>query len=119
MQLISLVEISKIFNQRRSKVLWFTGLSGAGKTTIAEGTYEYLIKKGIRVKILDGDKIRSEMHYNLGFTKEDIEENNEKNIEPGKILTNDKSGTVVKAGEDSVRLIKMEPMVKIQPGSYL
>ena len=48
-----------------------------------------------------------------------VVENSKKNIEPGKVLTVNKSGTVVKAGEDSVRLIKMEPMVKIQPGSYL
>jgi len=64
--------------QKRSKVLWFTGLSGSGKTTIAEGTYQHLIKNGKKVKILDGDKIRGEIHYNLGFTKMDIEKNNKK-----------------------------------------
>ena len=43
----------------------------------------------------------------------------DKNIEPGKVLAFDKSGTVVKAGKDSVRLIVTEPVLEIQPGNYL
>lgn len=46
-------------------------------------------------------------------------ENSNKNIEPGKVLLVDEIGTVVKAGEDSVRLTKTEPVMEIQPGSYL
>lgn len=48
-----------------------------------------------------------------------VVENSRKNIEPGKVLTANESGTVVKAGEDSVRLIKTEPILEIQPGRYL
>ena len=60
----------------KSTILWFTGLSGAGKTTIAKTTYDFLINKDYKVKILDGDEIRSKIHSNLGFSKEDIEQNN-------------------------------------------
>ena len=48
-----------------------------------------------------------------------VVENNEKNIEPGKIISADENGTVVKAGEDSIRLVKTEPILGIQQGSYL
>jgi methionyl-tRNA formyltransferase len=48
-----------------------------------------------------------------------VVENRKKNIEPGKVLSVDESGTVVKAGEDSVWLIKTEPILDIRPGSYL
>ena len=46
-------------------------------------------------------------------------ENNKKNIEPGKVLTVDESGTVVKTGENSVRLEKTDPVLEIRIGSYL
>jgi len=51
-------------------VLWFTGLSGAGKSTIADGVYDYLIKKGCKVERLDGDVVRS-VFPNTGFSKEE------------------------------------------------
>lgn len=58
------------------KVIWFTGLSGSGKTTIAEKLADHLRKKGRKVKILDGDTIRGKEHKHLGFSREDIRENN-------------------------------------------
>jgi len=60
------------------KVLWLTGLSGSGKTTIATSISKKLIKKNYKVKILDGDKIRDSIHTNLGFSPSDIELNNQK-----------------------------------------
>ena len=56
-------------------VLWFTGLSGAGKTTITSRVAEILQAQGRTVKILDGDVVRRELHKHLGFTPEDIKEN--------------------------------------------
>ena len=61
---------------RQGMVLWFTGLSGAGKTTIAHRLAEILKQQGRTVKILDGDTMRRELHCHLGFTPEDIRENN-------------------------------------------
>lgn len=51
-------------------VLWFTGLSGSGKSTISEEVYKYLKKKKYKVEHLDGDTVRS-IFPNTGFTKED------------------------------------------------
>ena len=60
----------------KTRVLWFTGLSGSGKTTIANSVCEKLKVKGKKVKIIDGDIIRDTLHKDLKFTPEDIKENN-------------------------------------------
>ncbi len=59
-----------------SLVLWFTGMSGVGKTTIAENTSTRLLKNNLKPLILDGDAIRGSLHKHLSFSKEDIMENN-------------------------------------------
>lgn len=51
-------------------VLWFTGLSGAGKTTIARAVKAEFEARGIRVEMLDGDEVRATLSSDLGFTKE-------------------------------------------------
>ena len=56
-------------------VVWFTGLSGAGKSTIAESLKGALCRLGHRVKILDGDEVRLNLNRGLGFSKEDRDEN--------------------------------------------
>jgi adenylyl-sulfate kinase len=58
------------------RVLWFTGLSGSGKTTIAEAVREHLARRQTRVCVLDGDQIRSAEHRHLTFSREDIVANN-------------------------------------------
>ncbi len=58
------------------KVLWMTGLSGSGKTTISSVLREKLEKLGKKVKILDGDDVRNTLHKHLGFTPQDIKQNN-------------------------------------------
>lgn len=56
--------------------LWrFTGLSGAGKTTIGFALEEYLVSRGIPAYVLDGDNVRTGLNKNLGFSPEDREEN--------------------------------------------
>src|SRR3989338_3893085 len=59
-----------------AKVLWFTGLSGSGKTTIALALQKELEKRNKKVRIFDGDIVRQELHKHLGFTPADIKENN-------------------------------------------
>ena len=55
--------------------LWLTGLSGAGKTTIAEALAPILRERGVPVEVLDGDIIRTNLSKGLGFSKEDRDTN--------------------------------------------
>lgn len=55
--------------------LWLTGLSGAGKSTIAEGVAAELRRRGRRVEVLDGDAIRENLSRGLGFSREDRDTN--------------------------------------------
>jgi len=62
-------------NQHQAVVLWLTGLSGSGKSTIATALQAALFEKGCQVYILDGDNIRHGLNRDLGFSPEDREEN--------------------------------------------
>ena len=59
----------------RGFTLWFTGLSGAGKTTLASRVATELRARGLRVEILDGDEVRTNLSKGLGFSKEDRDTN--------------------------------------------
>ncbi|NHN33702.1 adenylyl-sulfate kinase [Paenibacillus agricola] len=61
--------------ENSGKVLWFTGLSGSGKTTTAEHVYKRLAESGQPVELLDGDAVRSAICKGLGFNREDRIEN--------------------------------------------
>lgn len=52
-------------------VLWFTGLSGAGKSTMSALVAEELRRRGVHVEVLDGDEVRTHLSKGLGFSKED------------------------------------------------
>ena len=60
---------------QHSVMIWFTGLSGSGKSTIAIALERELQKRGLLCRILDGDNIRSGINNNLGFSAEDRVEN--------------------------------------------
>jgi len=60
---------------QKGVTLWFTGLSGSGKTTIAIAVEKELKKRGYRVQRLDGDIIRQHLTSDLGFSKKDRDEN--------------------------------------------
>jgi adenylylsulfate kinase len=62
-------------NGHRGCVLWFTGLSGAGKSTIANAVETALIGRGVHTYLLDGDNIRFGLNSNLGFSAADRSEN--------------------------------------------
>ena len=55
--------------------LWFTGLSGAGKTTLAKRVQKTIVQRGMNVELLDGDVIRTNLSKGLGFSKEDRDTN--------------------------------------------
>ena len=60
---------------QRSKVLWLTGLSGSGKSTIAQHLERRLFNQGYFAQVLDGDNIRTGINKNLGFSAEERQEN--------------------------------------------
>ena len=62
-------------NRHKSIILWFTGLSGSGKSTIAHAVEEQLFKQGFRTFVLDGDNVRQGLSSNLGFSEQDRKEN--------------------------------------------
>lgn len=90
-------EINKIarqeLNGHKSFLLWFTGISGSGKSTIANELEKKLHSQGIRTYILDGDNVRHGLNNDLGFTKADRIENIRRIIEVSKLMVD--AGIVV------------------------
>ena len=71
---------------QRGVMIWFTGLSGSGKSTVALGVERELHKRGVLCRILDGDNIRSGINKNLGFSADDRKENIRRIAEVGKLF---------------------------------
>jgi adenylylsulfate kinase len=69
------VKDRQALNNHNSFLLWFTGLSGSGKSTIANVVEQKLFQKGIKTYTLDGDNIRKGINSDLGFSPEDRTEN--------------------------------------------
>ncbi|MFW6371195.1 MAG: adenylyl-sulfate kinase [Bacteroidota bacterium] len=86
-KILSRADKEKLLNQR-SRVLWLTGLSGSGKTTIARTIELALNRHGFLTQVLDGDNIRSGINNNLGFTEEDRLENIRRIAEVSKLFVN-------------------------------
>lgn len=61
--------------KQKGMTLWFTGLSGAGKTTISQAVEKELTAQGYKVEVLDGDVVRENLTKGLGFSKPDRDEN--------------------------------------------
>lgn len=74
---------------RTNKVLWFTGLSGAGKTTLGIELSNYYKSNNIKNIILDGDILRNGLNNNLGFSTEDRIENIRRTAEVAKLFMNE------------------------------
>lgn len=72
--LVSREERQKLLNQK-PMVIWLTGLSGSGKTTIAQHLEKELLEKGYKAFLLDGDSLRDGLNKDLGFSKEARQEN--------------------------------------------
>lgn len=84
-----------IINNHKSIILWFTGLSGSGKSTIASRVEEKLFERNIRTFILDGDNVRAGLNKGLGFSDQDRMENLRRIAEVAKLMSD--AGLVVLA----------------------
>jgi bifunctional enzyme CysN/CysC len=80
-------------NGHRGAVVWLTGLSGAGKSTIAGALEKELFQRSMHTYVLDGDNLRHGLNSNLGFTPEDRAENIRRVSEVAKLMAD--AGTVV------------------------
>lgn len=76
------------FLKQKAKVIWMTGLSGSGKTTIAIALEQKLKDKGFLTQVLDGDNVRTGINNNLGFSVEDRAENIRRIAEVSKLFIN-------------------------------
>jgi adenylylsulfate kinase len=96
---------------QRGVTVWLTGLSGSGKSTIAVGVEQELVRRGHLAYVLDGDNIRHGLNKNLGFSPEDRTENIRRIGEVAKLFTD--TGIVVltsfispyRADRDAVRAL--------------
>ena len=73
-------------NRHRSGLVWFTGLPGSGKSTLAHLLEKELFQHGVRAYVLDGDNVRHGLNADLGFSREDRQENMRRIVEVSKLL---------------------------------
>ena len=111
---------------QRGIMIWFTGLSGSGKSTVAIALERELQKRGLLCRILDGDNIRSGINNNLGFSAEDRVENIRRIAEIGKLFVD--TGIITLAAfispnndirEMAARIIGKEDFMEIYVGTPL
>jgi adenylylsulfate kinase len=76
-----------LLNGHRGATVWLTGLSAAGKSTLANATARTLHELGVRTYVLDGDNVRHGLNVDLGFSPEDRQENIRRIGEVCKLLT--------------------------------
>ncbi len=86
-------ELKEKRNNHKSRVIWFTGLSGSGKSTVANATEKCLHDMGLQTYILDGDNIRMGLNKDLGFSPDDRTENIRRITEVAKLFAD--SGSIV------------------------
>ncbi len=103
------IENRELFMNQKSLVIWLTGLSGSGKTTIGLALEKKLIENGFAAFLLDGDSLRNGLNKDLGFSIEDRDENIRRAGEVSKLLST--AGLIVitsfisplRAQRDSIR----------------
>ncbi len=101
----------ELLHGHKAAVVWFTGLSGAGKSTIAHAVEERLHKCGRRTFVLDGDNVRHGLCSDLGFSPEDRHENLRRIAEMSKLFV--EAGTIVLAAFISPKSADRETVKQI------
>lgn len=105
-------------NDHRSAVLWFTGLSGAGKSTVAHAVEDELHKMGCRTFVLDGDNVRHGLCKDLGFSIEDRTENIRRVGEVSKLFV-EAGHIVLTAFISPLRTDRARVREILKPGDFL
>ncbi|GEL76098.1 adenylyl-sulfate kinase [Tenuibacillus multivorans] len=107
-------------NGQKSFVIWLTGLSGSGKSTIANQVEKELFIRGVHTYLLDGDNIRHGLNNNLGFSYQDRHENIRRIAECAKLFVDAGIVTIVAAispskadREQAKKLFKREEFVEV------
>ena len=87
-------EVNRTLGSQQGFTIWLTGLSGAGKTAIAKPLARALKDRGLKIERLDGDIVRQSLTSDLGFTKEDRDENIKRVTFVAKLLTRNGVGVI-------------------------
>jgi len=103
-------------SQQKGFTLWFTGLSGAGKTTVALALEKELRNRGLYIERLDGDTVRQGLTRDLGFSKEDRDKNIERVTFVAKLLS--RNGVGVLASFISP-YIEARAMVRLETTNFI
>jgi len=103
-------------NNHKSGLIWLTGLSASGKSTIAHGVEAELYKQGVRAYVFDGDNIRCGLNSDLGFSSKDRRENLRRIAEVSKLFVD--AGFIVLAAFISPYKEDREYVRKIMGGDY-
>ena len=101
-----------------AKVLWLTGLSGAGKSTIAEHTCRRLLAQGRRAVVLDGDALRQGLNRDLGFSAADRAENLRRTAEVARLMA-DAGLVVIVALISPYRADRAAARALFEPGRFI
>ncbi len=102
----------------RGAVLWFTGLSGSGKSTIAHRVESMLVDRGVFAYVLDGDNIRHGLNSDLGFSPEEREENIRRIGEVARLFA-DAGAVVLSAFSSPYRRDRDRVRALLGPGEFV
>ena len=91
--------------KQRGVTVWFTGLSGAGKTTVSQAVEKELRSQGYKIEVLDGDIVRQNLTKGLGFSKADRDENIRRIGEVAKLMVD--AGLIVITALDGSGSLQM------------